>query len=84
MEVSAAKRAELAAALARGDAPAPKGEGKAMYIGKIKLADADGHLTPVGYAWLEMGVRTRCATAATPSPVVRASASWRTAAAWNS
>ena len=26
-----------------------------MYIGKIKLADADGHLTSVGHAWLEMG-----------------------------
>ena len=26
-----------------------------MYIGKMKLTSADGHLTPVGYAWLEMG-----------------------------
>ena len=56
MAVSAAKRAELAAVLARGDVPF-KGKSDVMYVGepKIMLTKKTGHLTEAGCAWVQMG-----------------------------
>ena len=53
--ISVARRAELAAALARGDVPF-NGDG-GVYVGnpKIRLTQKLGHLTQAGYAWMQMG-----------------------------
>jgi hypothetical protein len=54
--ISVARRAELAAALARGDVPF-NGKSDVMYVGnpKIMLTRKAGHLTQAGYAWVQMG-----------------------------
>ena len=54
MAVRARRRNELAAALERGEVPAPR-RTDAMFVGNIKLASAKGHLTKAGYAWIKMG-----------------------------
>ena len=54
--ISVARRAELAAALARGDVPF-KGDDGVVYVGnpKIRLTNKLGHLLQAGYAWIQMG-----------------------------
>ena len=50
------KRTRLEAGLANGDGPTRAGlRGKAMYVGGIMLANAQGDLTPAGRAWIELG-----------------------------
>ena len=53
--ISVARRAELAAALARGDVPFKGDNG--VYVGnpKIRLTNKLGHLLQAGYAWIQMG-----------------------------
>ena len=54
--ISVARRAELAAALARGDVPF-MGDDGVVYVGnpKIMLTRKTGPLTQAGSAWIQMG-----------------------------